>query len=305
MLDEVERGKDHIESKLEDAITDKDVSPSTKSVIHEVYGFVRSDPDQVQDNPAELARVNKSWAAAGAGRPPPAAPADQLWSRPAGPAGESAAGLSTLEQQGALAGIGGQRSSALEFHPRLGRAIELDQQVAAHGRQQVVVRQRGLVDAGCRPGASPAAGPNAIDTATARFSSTTGEGVSCASVAYSAAMRGQSVASAVSARAWQAAIAACSAYGPSAPPSFSARSSASEAATDQQAIPVRAVLFQQQHRLAAGPTARACARPGSPSARPARAPPVRAASARPARGRGAAPPRTSAGRIQSSPAVAE
>jgi hypothetical protein len=48
-------------------------------------------------------------------------------------------------------------------------------------------------------------------TATARFSATTGDGAVCSSASYSAAMRGQSVASALTARAWQAAIAACSA----------------------------------------------------------------------------------------------
>ena len=64
-------------------------------------------------------------------------------------------------------------------------------------------------------------------------------------------------------------------------------------AADQQAIPARAVLIQQQHRLAVGADARARrARPGSPSAPPGRALRARAARARPARGRAAAPPRT-------------
>src|SRR5207253_7171041 len=39
----------------------------------------------------------------------------------------------------------------------------------------------------------PATGPDAIATATARFSSTAGDGVTCASASYSATMRGQSV----------------------------------------------------------------------------------------------------------------
>ena len=47
--------------------------------------------------------------------------------------------------------------------------------------------------------------------ATARFSSTTGDGTVSASLSYSPAMRGQSVSAAVGARAWQAASAAWSA----------------------------------------------------------------------------------------------
>ncbi|HEY3503752.1 MAG TPA: hypothetical protein VGN37_13335 [Actinocatenispora sp.] len=49
--------------------------------------------------------------------------------------------------------------------------------------------------AGTRRSRNPAAGPSAIVTATARFSSTTGDGVSAASRAYRAAMVGQSVSS--------------------------------------------------------------------------------------------------------------
>ena len=48
----------------------------------------------------------------------------------------------------------------------------------------------------------------AIDTATARLSSTTGDGATCASSSYSFAMAVQSVASGTRARAWHAAIAA-------------------------------------------------------------------------------------------------
>ncbi len=40
-----------------------------------------------------------------------------------------------------------------------------------------------------------------MDTATARLSSTTGEGASCASASYSATIRAQSVSAAVGARA--------------------------------------------------------------------------------------------------------
>ena len=70
-----------------------------------------------------------------------------------------------------------------------------------------------------RPAGSPRGrarrpGPSAIDTATARFSSTTGDGATCASTPYSDAIRTQSVSSARGARAWQAAISACSTYHP-------------------------------------------------------------------------------------------
>nr|WP_165978187.1 hypothetical protein [Actinomadura darangshiensis] len=74
--------------------------------------------------------------------------------------------------------------------------------------------------------ARPSAGPNAIPRATARLTSTTGDGMTRASISYSAAIRTQSVSSAVRGRAWQAAMAAWRANGPSAPPSRSARSSA-------------------------------------------------------------------------------
>jgi hypothetical protein len=48
-----------------------------------------------------------------------------------------------------------------------------------------------------------------MPSAAARLSSITGEGVTRASASYKAAIRIQSVPSAVRARAWQAAIAAC------------------------------------------------------------------------------------------------
>ena len=49
-----------------------------------------------------------------------------------------------------------------------------------------------------------------METATARFSSTMGEGAVRASSPYSATTRSQSVSSARKERAWQAAMAACS-----------------------------------------------------------------------------------------------
>jgi len=45
----------------------------------------------------------------------------------------------------AFAQVAGERCGTLELHAGLGMAPELFQQVAAHGGQQVVVRQRGFV----------------------------------------------------------------------------------------------------------------------------------------------------------------
>lgn len=49
VVDEVERGEDHIKSKFEDAMKDRDVSPDTMSVITEVYASVRNGHDQMRD----------------------------------------------------------------------------------------------------------------------------------------------------------------------------------------------------------------------------------------------------------------
>jgi uncharacterized protein (TIGR02284 family) len=49
VVDEVERGEDHIKSKFEDAMKDKDVSPDTMSVIADVYASVRNGHDQMRD----------------------------------------------------------------------------------------------------------------------------------------------------------------------------------------------------------------------------------------------------------------
>ena len=62
--------------------------------------------------------------------------------------------------------------------------------------------------------ARPAAGPSRIATATARFSSTTGDGSARASTSYSPTICAQSVAAALGASACTAAIAAWSVYGP-------------------------------------------------------------------------------------------
>jgi uncharacterized protein (TIGR02284 family) len=49
VVEEVERGEDHIKAKFEDAMKDDDVTPLTMSVIADVYGSVRSGHDQMRD----------------------------------------------------------------------------------------------------------------------------------------------------------------------------------------------------------------------------------------------------------------
>lgn len=49
IVDEVERGEDHIKAKYEDALADNDVSPSTKAVIQEAYTSVRRGHDEMRD----------------------------------------------------------------------------------------------------------------------------------------------------------------------------------------------------------------------------------------------------------------
>lgn len=49
VVDEVERGEDHIKSKFEDAMHDTHVSPDTMAVIADVYASVRNGHDQMRD----------------------------------------------------------------------------------------------------------------------------------------------------------------------------------------------------------------------------------------------------------------
>lgn len=49
VVEEVERGEDHIKAKFEDAMKDTDVSPATMSVISVAYQSVRSGHDQMRD----------------------------------------------------------------------------------------------------------------------------------------------------------------------------------------------------------------------------------------------------------------
>jgi uncharacterized protein (TIGR02284 family) len=49
VVDEVERGEDHIKAKFETAMQDEDVSPSTASASADVYTSVRRGHDQMRD----------------------------------------------------------------------------------------------------------------------------------------------------------------------------------------------------------------------------------------------------------------
>ena len=73
-------------------------------------------------------------------------------------------------------------------------------------------------------------------------------------------MRSQSVSAATRARAWQAAIAACSAYGPSAPGAALGALERREPAAHEHPVPARAVLVEQQDGLAGRADAGAQAR---------------------------------------------
>ncbi|MEO7071562.1 MAG: PA2169 family four-helix-bundle protein [Rhodanobacter sp.] len=49
VVDEVERGEDHIKSKFEDAMKDSDLSPTAMAAITDVYASVRSGHDQMRN----------------------------------------------------------------------------------------------------------------------------------------------------------------------------------------------------------------------------------------------------------------
>ena len=100
--------------------------------------------------------------------------------------------------------------------------------------------------------ARPAAGPSRIATATARFSSITGDGTICAAACRRGRRsRAQSVAAALGASAWTAEIAAWIVYGPNVP-RRSARSTSAVPSRDLLLVPERAVLILEQDQLAVG-----------------------------------------------------
>ena len=49
VVDEVERGEDHIKHKFEDALKDNDVTTATRSVISSAYASVKAGHDQMRD----------------------------------------------------------------------------------------------------------------------------------------------------------------------------------------------------------------------------------------------------------------
>ncbi len=49
IVNEVERGEDHIKAKFEDALKDDDLTPQTRGVIEQAYGSVRQGHDQMRD----------------------------------------------------------------------------------------------------------------------------------------------------------------------------------------------------------------------------------------------------------------
>ena len=49
IIDEVERGEDHIKAKFEAAIADTELSPATRAVIQQAYTSVRQGHDQIRD----------------------------------------------------------------------------------------------------------------------------------------------------------------------------------------------------------------------------------------------------------------
>jgi uncharacterized protein (TIGR02284 family) len=49
VVDEVERGEDHIKHKFEDALKDRDLSPHAMTVVSNVYASVRSGHDQMHN----------------------------------------------------------------------------------------------------------------------------------------------------------------------------------------------------------------------------------------------------------------
>ncbi|MES2339762.1 MAG: PA2169 family four-helix-bundle protein [Pseudomonadota bacterium] len=49
IVNEVERGEDHIKAKFEDAMQDGDLSPETKSAIGAAWGSVKAGHDEMRD----------------------------------------------------------------------------------------------------------------------------------------------------------------------------------------------------------------------------------------------------------------
>ena len=210
------------------------------------------------------------------------------------------------EQQLALARVARQRRRPLELGAGLGQAAELGEQVAAHARQQVVALRAPAPRSARRPASSPAAARTPSPPrppGSARPPATAPAGPARRTAPRSAPSRSPRRSAPGRGRRRSPPAART---GRGAPPSRSARSSAASPRRISSWSQRRAVLVEQQDRLARradrGPASRdawisiSATRPctsGSSGASPARTRPSRSASSH------------SAGRIQSSPAVAE
>lgn len=49
VVDEVERGEDHIKAKYEEALGDSELSPATRAVVEQAYLSIKSGHDQARD----------------------------------------------------------------------------------------------------------------------------------------------------------------------------------------------------------------------------------------------------------------
>lgn len=59
VIDEVERGEDHIKAKYERAMRDTDLDASTRSAIEQAYGSVRRGHDRMRDLKHSLEGANR------------------------------------------------------------------------------------------------------------------------------------------------------------------------------------------------------------------------------------------------------
>ena len=208
----------------------------------------------------------------------------------------AAAGRRPREEEGLLALVAGERGRALELDPALRRA-------GRRGTGNPPWPPAGARScAGPRPAsisstsARPASGPKAMLWATARFSSTTGDGMT---VAQRVVERRDPLPVRVLRRARPGVAGGergLQRVGPVGAAQRLGACQGGEAAADQQLVPAGAVLLGQRERASRpAPCGRPDARPGFPSAPGDRRPPARRASGRRGCGPGAAPRRTGPG----------
>jgi len=89
----------------------------------------------------------------------------------------SLAGCSAGEQEVAFAGVAGKGGGAFKLAAGFGVAAKFVEEVGAGAGEQMVAQKRGFGNQ-ASTSARPACGPWAMETATARLSSMTGEGMS-------------------------------------------------------------------------------------------------------------------------------